>query len=187
MDEAPLNNSFQTTRVSSFCGKSFDMADYLTPQWIRKKKEAIEREAVGRKAESNAQALAEMIVRTDGPNFWRELVKELSIAVASLEQINMNGAASPCLSSDFEEHCRVQVGLDSIRPQFTYTDLFYIKGHTSIRCHTMQGDAFPLAFRVIDSKLGVFANNSPLLLNPEMAAEFVIERMIKRLERRQDD
>ncbi len=158
------------------------MNDSLTPDWIKQRAAEVDRNRTKRESDANAKALAEVIVRTEGPRFWCQLVNEIGHAVANVNQLDLNGMASPYIKCDFETHCRVQISSNSICPKITYTDLFYATGSNVIRCHTVEMEAFPLAFRVVNGDLGVFANNQPPLLTPDGAARFVVERMIDRVQ-----
>src|SRR5271156_2017418 len=121
------------------------MNDVLVPGWIKElesKAEAAKRE---REASAHRDIAAALVVNTEGPKFWHQLLRELAINAEALQRINIRGSSSePSDSQGGEQHCRVQLSLLGLFPAQTYTDLFYTPGDSKIRCHTLEGAAFEL-------------------------------------------
>lgn len=66
-----------------------------------------------------------MTVKAEGPEFWRQLLKELAIHANSLPEIGLHSQVSKLDNPDFEQRYRIDVSLRAAFPRMTYTDLFY--------------------------------------------------------------
>jgi hypothetical protein len=159
------------------------MNPILIPDWIKDLKAS---EDLARAKADNAaqqQRIAELTVRDEGPEFVRQLVKELAFNTDSLTEIGLNGStiANKCETPPPERFWRVEVSFRAAFPRMTYTNLFYAPGDSAIRCHPMEGPAFdlPLCVRPEGGGIGAILESSTTPATAEQAAQFVVQRMVR--------
>lgn len=151
------------------------------PEWIRK----IEQEE-----EAKKQEVAR--IEAEGPRFWKQLLKKLEIAAAACKHIGVRASVSNIGGSpntSTEEAWHVLVAAGSRSPAPTYTNLFYRNGGAAIRCHTLEGRAFTLDFRLDpQGTLGVIASDPEVsviagvsTMGPKDAAQFILQPMVRRV------
>jgi hypothetical protein len=160
------------------------MNDALVPEWIKEMESQAELAKAQSEASAQRQIAASLTVGAEGPEFWRQLHKELAINANALPKIGIRGSTSAFSYAQGEEqHVRVQVALMGLLPNMTYTDLFYMPGSTEIRCHTLEGEVFSFAFCVLTNNkgIGVIPENHMTPINAEKMAELIVKRMVSRM------
>ncbi len=78
-----------------------------------------------RPADARQQVNAAMTVKAEGPEFWRQLLKELAIHANSLPEIGLHSQVRKLDNPDFEQRYRIDVSLRAAFPRMTYTALSY--------------------------------------------------------------
>jgi hypothetical protein len=155
------------------------MNEVLVPDWIRRieaKEAAVISQA---QAETDRQRVAALTIQAEGPEFWRQLVKELAINMENLPRIGIRGSMAKVANSEIEEGFQVNVVLEGVFPNQTYTNIFYGKGRSIIRCHTLEGSAFRISLGVLpNGKIVATSDSDDIHMNPERTAQFIVERMV---------
>jgi hypothetical protein len=130
-------------------------------------------------AESKAVIAASFKIAAEIPEWWRQLMMELRCDAMEMPKIGINMSVSDNSDTGFENRCRLALVRIGVIPRQTYTDLLHLVGSTTIRCHTLGGKAFKLHFvlRPEGSGIGVNAEESFLVMNPQQTAKFIVKRM----------
>jgi len=121
------------------------------------------------------------------PGYWIRLVaasKEVTRKLGTKPNLHVYASASDNSQPNFEYRMRVQVNLIAHRSEIAYTDINLLVGQSSMRCHTLHGDAYKLHFgeRRVDGFVGLFSEENPLLImTPEEAARYIIKPMVEQL------
>jgi hypothetical protein len=160
------------------------MNDALVPNWIKEMESEAELAKAQSEAAAQRQIAATLTVEAEGPEFWRQLHKELAINADALPKIGIRGTTSAfSYAQGAEQHLRIDVALAGLFPNMTYTDLFYMPGSTEIRCHTLEGEVFSFAFCVLPNNkgIGVIPENHMTPINAEKMAEMIVKRMVNRV------
>jgi hypothetical protein len=159
------------------------MNPVLIPDWIKDLKASEDLARAEADSAAQQQCIAKLTVRAEGPEFVRQLVKELAFNTDSLAEIGLNGStiANKCETPPPEQFWRVEVSFRAAFPRMTYTNLFYAPGDSAIRCHPMKGPVFelPLCVRPMGGGIGVILEGSMTPATAEQAAQFVVQRMVR--------
>ncbi len=155
------------------------MTDTVVPKWIRELEVEHNRLSAESRAKSLDAALTDKIIRADGPTYWRQLQKELYIAVEALERLGITGAVLDAYNVN-EKGVQVKIRLVNRPTRQAYVNLFYNEGESAIRRYPTSADgASQYPFDVQDGSIALFGDMDTL--NPESAARFILEPMVKSL------
>ncbi|SRR5581483_1506439 len=157
------------------------MSSTVTPEWIKKIKDAEELAKAQSDAERQRQLVASLVIGKHGPLFWKQLLKELQITVEALPQIGVRGLLSITGDINSEACCQVHITREGLIPSLTYMNLFYSKRNLAVvRCHPMQGQSFTLSF-VVHGENTVFlvADGAYAPMDAEQTAQFITEGMVR--------
>jgi hypothetical protein len=160
------------------------MNDVLVPGWIKEVKAQEELEKAKENAAAQRAIAAGLLISSEGPEFWRQLLKELAINTDALPEIGLAGSTSPFGNPEGgEQRCRVNVSKPGAFPALTYTDLFYFKGDSTIRCHTLEQEVFSFDFAILPGNrgVGIVHENYVTPVTAEKAAEMIVKRMAKKV------
>lgn len=161
------------------------MSDPSEPDWIRKRREAAERQKAASEADANARLAAEAVIRADGPKWFEQLIKDLRVTVDHCPSIGIRASLGEIgqLHSN-EAAFQVSIVRGSLYPQPMYTNIFYAPGASQIRCCDSDGTPSNLRF-CLDSKnqLSVAKEGHSDVMTPSEASQSIVEGMIKKLER----
>ena len=124
------------------------------------------------------EQLLNLRVQTEGPELWKQLIKELQINVDSLTQIGLSGSLSDN-SHPSDDSYRVTVRRMTTFPSETFTDLFYKPGDPMVRVCFMDGRSTKLTFGTLNGDKMVLWWEGPV--NLEKAARFIVEPMARSL------
>ncbi len=108
------------------CATLKRMTDELIPTWIKTEAEHERNEALQSSVQDDSKTLAELTVKTESPEFWRQFVQELTLAAEGLTSLHNLSGTILHRPSDFESHCRVSVQLFGGIARQTYTDPYRI-------------------------------------------------------------
>jgi hypothetical protein len=156
------------------------MNEKLIPEWIKTEAGEQEQENLRNEAEDNQNEAAELTIKAETPEYWRWLVKELTLGVESLSEFQMGGNVLQ-RPSGLENHCRVMVQALGAIPRQTYIDLYHTVNTRVVRCSTLGGKAFQLHFAVRpDGRgIGLVAGDDFTVMTPEQAAEYIMRPTVK--------
>ena len=129
------------------------------------------------KAEADAVALESFKIKLEGPDFWKQLIKDLHIAVESLSILDLSGTVSS-VGNAYEEAFEVVVRKDGPFPAQLHTVLFYKPQDSIIRVHVSNGRNSKLSFVCDASKIALYCDHPR---NPEGAAEYIVQPMAQLL------
>jgi len=133
-------------------------------------------------ADKLRSALATRIIQSEGPVFWKQLIKELQITVDSLPHIGLKGTVSD-IGSEIEEGYQVSVVRSTLYPDSRYINLFYKPGSNMVRMHPQEGGSGNLVFGMVDEdQLRLWYEARPM--TPEKAAAAIVEPIAMRLKGR---
>ena len=152
--------------------------------WIHELKVADELEMLRRQTVEQLRATATLLIQQKGPEFWRQLLKELQCAIDALPEIGIRGQMSVSGNAiGGEQHCRVQVAAIGPVASLTYTDLFYTLGAPIIRCMNAEGQNFCLTFAIPEDSnaVGIVSENQFTPVNAEKTAEIIAKRMVDKI------
>jgi len=118
-------------------------------------------------------------IEREGPVFWQALQEKLALAMDSLP-IEFTGSIT-------EFGGGVRITLNELGKAFhqAYTDLFYKRGSTEIRCSTLNGTPYVLkSCETADGKLAVKSTLGIDAMDPGEASDHIMDLMIKSVERK---
>ena len=152
----------------------------LIPEWIKKIKAKDDAERSAAEIAKQKAEIASLRIKQDGPEFWRQLLKELAINAESLSEIGLQGSLSKSADSESEEHCRVHVAMGTIVRQ-AYTDLVYKSGSPTIHCRTVESEVERLYFTIDSTSpaLTLLPEGGSSHMDPERAAQYIVERLVR--------
>jgi hypothetical protein len=151
------------------------------PSWIKERKAKDDATRARADKADNETLRAEMLVREEGPRWFRQLVTELTINTESLPEIGLCGSSTRQAGQSREEIWRVFVSLRSVFPRMTHTDVMYIPGSSVIRCHTAEGKEFPLQLCLNPSGSGMSVLIEDSSYTAQEAAEFIVRTTVARV------
>jgi hypothetical protein len=160
------------------------MNPQLVPDWIKH----LKAEEAGKRSQTDSEAAKQLCAATtitaQGPEFWRQLFRELALNTDSLPELGLQGSATIQDTSTSEMCYRIEVSLRAAWPKMTYTNLFYVQGAQVIRGHTFEDTTFKLQFALgTDGSFGVILENPMAPTNPEQTAQWIVERMVQLIKR----
>ncbi len=146
------------------------------------RKKRAEREAAARAEDLRQQRIgaAALLIDRDGQKFWKELKEKLAIAVEFLPDLKLAGLISPT----GDDALRILVNKPGVSANQTYTDLFYDREAKEIRCGILNGGMYSLRFCVVteENRVVVTSSRQSGMMDPEAAAQYVMEKMIDYIE-----
>jgi hypothetical protein len=116
--------------------------------------------------------LAAKTIQADGPQFWKQLCKDLKIAIDNLPLIGVQATLS-----DVPGGLQIRMHTESLMPRQTYTNLSY--NGTEIHFHTMEDISFSWSLCVSGGE--VMLNADGCLVSGEAAAQSILEPILKRI------
>src|ERR1035438_2392274 len=108
------------------------MTDSIIPDWIKKIKAEEDRKIVREHTAALEAALIEKTIQADGPAYWKQLLKELHVAVEGLKLLGIAGSISTIQERD-EEGVQVKLLLSSHPDRQDFVNLFYNSGEMGLR------------------------------------------------------
>jgi hypothetical protein len=121
----------------------------------------------------------ERTIEKEGPVFWQTLQDNLSAAMDLLPEEVIGSMTT------FAGGIRVNLNRLGMAFNQSYTDLFYKRGASEIRCSMLNGSPYTLTFCVIpDNKVGVKSTLGPDTMDPGQVSAHVIQLMLDRIERK---
>jgi hypothetical protein len=157
------------------------MADQILPAWMMELKARKELEQAQATANIQKKLAAQKSIEVGAPGFFKQLIKELYIAVNGCETLALRGLLITN-KKDRNEEQRWSISISALPPvaRQACTDLFYATGDLSIRCLPSPGEPFNLEFVADDSgTVFVISKLHPRPLNPEKAAQSLLEPMLE--------
>jgi len=160
------------------------LANAMVPEWI---KEIIEdRERRTREYEETARynALANALAKSEGPELFQQIVKELTLQALACKTIGVLASVSDVSRKNndgeqIEQAFRVKVSANSPFPRSTYLDFSYAEGDRCIRCYPRDGESFKIDFLPNEhGKLVMQSDHTPLP-TAEKAAAYLIKPLVK--------
>jgi hypothetical protein len=154
------------------------MVEALVPKWIK----AEESQKPFKRAKEDGSAL--LAIRLGGFKFWREFLKNAAINVECLSRIELRGIMSDFESDPAkEQRCRIDVIFPTLRPNATFTDLFYVPGSSLIRTLTLEGDSLNYELCVLPDEqgIGVLAEDEAKPIDAEAMADRVVKAAAHRV------
>ncbi len=155
----------------------------ITPKWIRDLKEEDEGVESARERESQENQIATLKIRTEAPDFWKQVLKEIQINVDGLAQIGLRASVSPAGPNG----CHVEVARTGTMPKIDYTNVFCSEQPSPrIRLHDMENamsdNEIHLLFGVHNDQLIVMSPLPPRqMMNAEQTAEYIVKRLVRKV------
>ena len=155
------------------------MTDLQAPEWIKQLKVEQDQERKTTERVAERALLREKAIVSDGPAFWKRLLKELQRTIDGLPPIGITGTLTPINVSTEEAY---EVGLTRVAetPTQVQTKVFYKAGNRMIRSHSSDRSYSELAFTLGE-------NNELMVVGvdgampAEQVAQQIIEPMVRRL------
>jgi hypothetical protein len=123
---------------------------------------------------------AEHTLRSGSPAYMKALYQELREVSGNLPQYGLAGVFSTDKIPPNQEHCHLYISPTEPILRSTYVDLYWTVGSSVVRCHTYEGTAYQLHFRVYEGKL-YLTDDWISLLDPKDAAKCIAKPMIERM------
>lgn len=141
-----------------------------------------EREMVVAQAKIDAaeKFRAESTLRLSAPAYMKVLYQELQAVSDNLPQYGLAGVFSADKIPPNQDHCHLYISPTEPVLRSTYVDLYWTVGSATIRCHTFEGTAYQLHFRLYDGEL-YLTDDWISLLNPKDAAKCIAKPMVERM------
>lgn len=118
-------------------------------------------------------------IEKEAPVFWQTLQDKLALAVNSLPD-EFSGSMT-----SFAGGIRVTVSKLGMSFNQAYTDLFYKRGSSEIRCSALNGSPYVLKFlSTADGKIGVKSTLGIGAMNTDEATEHIMELLLKSADRK---
>jgi hypothetical protein len=154
------------------------MNNPIVPDWIKKIKADDEKKDLIAEKEAWRRLAGEKAIKADGPEFWKQLLKELKITVDGLASIEIQASVADCGSKlSSEESYRITLTAGSFFPRHIYIDLFYSPGAPHIRCCLLGGNPFSLNLYWTDEgRIALFYDGR--MLNPADAAQAIVNPLV---------
>jgi hypothetical protein len=152
----------------------------VVQEWIRQDNQKIDSLSARANSDAKAWEAAELRITTEGPEYWKQLRKDLTITASACSLLGVEASVAD-ISNEQEEGCQVSVVNQSIFRQQTYTNVFYREGDSVIRCWSLHEDAaFNLVF-CLDQRnsLAVFKTPTGKPMKTEQAAQAIVQPMVK--------
>jgi hypothetical protein len=153
------------------------MTDSIVPNWIKELEASDLLKATADNASALDSALMDKTIQADGPAYWKQLQKELHIAVEGLKRIGISGAISDAFAVQ-RKGIQVKIYRTEQPSRQGFFNLFYNDGEVGIWRYpaTPEGvSKFP--FDVINGSVVLFGDGDAL--NPERAARLILEPIVK--------
>jgi hypothetical protein len=157
------------------------------PEWIRKIKEEQDTESKRMQEALKASALLSALIKSEGSEMWRQLVKELSLTVQFCKDIGVEVIISD-ISRGKDAHAdsdtsaeagsyRItvsSVGLPSLYEiKSLYVDVGYAPEEGGIKCYPIVGESFEFRFCLHQNRLALCRKGKTV--TPEAAANQIVE------------
>ena len=153
------------------------MTDSIIPEWVKQKRASLDAAEANATLARQTALLEEKIIEADGPGFWKQLLKELYITLASLSEIHLRGSLNDIGGKHPAESIQVYV---SKKAHQAYTNLFYDgPGSRAIRCVRDVGDPFVLRLCVLNDKLLLIGDGQRF--DAEAAANYIVQDAISQI------
>jgi len=155
--------------------------DSLIPEWIKNIRDQDELKTAKADANMQRQLLAKKTIETDGPAFWKQLLKELELqtrALAIIPRLRGSLAGIETAIPTGEEARHVAIFYSGLVPQDTSTNIFYKPGQSFIRCHTQEGDAINFQLFAKDRTIYALDPDDGLAMDAEQCATKIIQPMV---------
>jgi hypothetical protein len=161
------------------------MTESQTPEWIKKIRQDEDDRFARQLAEDTRQFVVRKTIEVYGPEFWKQLKKELQIAADNLENIGLKGSASDAPKmSESGEGFQVYVTGPSGSPRETYTNVFYnLAERSQIRCVPSHGEPYTLRFGLTEDNQLVISptdRKGPPRMRASEAAQFIVEAIVQK-------
>lgn len=159
------------------------MNEQLIPDFVKKRVEAKQAAEYAAKLKTANEALSSAIIRFNGPAFWKQLLKELYIAVLSLPNLGIKASVIDLRPTHPVSAVRIYLIRESHLPAQTYADVFYdAPGVNRIRCVPLDEEPYSLNLRVWpEHNNSLLASNGCPPMNAEQAAHHIVELLIKQI------
>jgi hypothetical protein len=120
------------------------------------------------------------LAAVEGPRFWKQLVRELALAVDDLPVLHLQGKLSKFGNPSGQEWCRIMVARRAVVPINTLTDVYYRYGDRAIWWRPAGKEAFALPFVIADGgAIGVAATNGFPPMDPARTAQAIMQGIFK--------
>jgi hypothetical protein len=123
---------------------------------------------------------AESTLRSSAPVYMKALYQELQTVADNLPQYGVAGVFSMDNIPPNQEHCHLYISPTEPVLRSTYVDLYWTVGSATIRCHTFEGTAYQLHFRIYDGEL-YLTNDWISLLDAKEAAKCIAKPMVEKM------
>ncbi|MGA2150523.1 MAG: hypothetical protein ABSH49_36865 [Bryobacteraceae bacterium] len=148
------------------------------PDWM---KQAMDNNELGELKKANAakdQIIAQLKIRQESPEFWKQLLEKLALQVAFLhEAFGLDGSMNTSDSANGEILCSIDISWHTASPRTMYVNLFYRPGGSVIRYWPQFGEPADLPFGVVKDELVLFVK--PQYFNSEQAATQFVRDMVR--------
>jgi len=159
------------------------MTESLIPEWIREIKREQEDSAHEAERAHQDSIAATSVIKAKGLAFWKQLAKELKIAVDACESLGIRASLgdigqdprAPIRTSN-EYGLRIEMAYGFPRVSRIYANLFYVDGSSCIRLYLMEQEEEKMDLAVTRSgEIELYCGTE--LLNAEQAAEGILKPM----------
>lgn len=116
------------------------MNDMLVPEFIRQMEAEEKRRSVEIDAGREAEMRAAAVIALEGPEFFRQFLKEVALAVESLSRIGLTGSLSPIYIPEHGEQLyRVTVARIGSISKHRFVDIYFHLEAGTFRCFPQEG------------------------------------------------
>jgi len=160
------------------------MNDLITPDWVAREAEDLRNREYERENEKLQRLLLQKADKADGPEYRKELAKEIAIGAESCAVLGITGTAESISEQVGETPktagVRFTLTLRGIPNRSRSTNVYIRDNELVVRCFSEAEEEEKLYFCVSDSgDLRLRINGS--LLSSKEAAAFIVRREYKRL------
>ena len=156
--------------------------DNSLPLWMKNMQQRENLAKAKAEADRQRELAALMRIDLDGPLFWDRLTREIKRQAELFESIGIRGFALVTGSVESEVQCNIEVApSDSLYPKMARISYFYRKGQTGIRVFSSESKAPDFHFQIYPDGLRLIAKGSSVPLNPEQAADIVLEWIVSKV------
>lgn len=154
------------------------MSQEITTDWIKQRKEKVERDALIAKAVASEELVASLKIHRESESFWKDVLRELRITSEDLNALPEVRATFSSYPGDRgkESTATLNIVRGVLVPKINYMTIFYAPGSATIRCLSLRGKSFIFSLCLDgDQNIVAIENSGVELMSPERLAQFLAE------------
>lgn len=154
------------------------MSNGITTDWIKQRKEKVERDALIAKAAASEELVASLKIHRESDSFWKDVLRELRITSEDLNALPEVRATFSSYPGDRgkESTATLNIARGMLVPKINHINLFYTPGSVTIRCLSLRGKYFLFSLCLdADGNIAAIEKSGIELMTPAGVARLLAE------------